>query len=333
MSHSLYLPIDEIVGGETADFDLAADYLEVLAATSDDTQSFTTDLIDVVEVAAERDYKDVDEEMQVREDVAKGAADRIDSRMRSLGTAYPFSIDASGALISYIPDTPDIGQAAYLASLLLSNLDATNPFLRNSAICPSQQEIDSLRTYFQYFATAALAAEVQGPAWSFGFPRPDGSGFIAKLKEIWAVINDGKVKRHLSAPKFPKDDQVDIFACRERIDGLPGFVFAAAQVATGQNWKAKSLKSHIIDAFPNRWFEEHPATKMIPYHVVPFARKDDLLRDDVLVVGNIMHRTRVARRVAESVALVSQGIKVEAHDQLSAAIVLIDNYLKRVRPK
>ena len=331
MSRSLYLPTDELAGDLPADSDLAADYLEILAATSIDNQSFVSDLIDVLEVSAEQDYEDVDEEILIREDVAKGAVDRIDSRVRALGNAYPFALDSSGTLLTYTPDSPNIGETAYLVSLLLSNLDSITPILSGSAVYPTQPEIDALRLYFQYFATAALAAEVQGPAWSFGFPRPDGSGFVKKLTDIWSVINDGEVKPHESAPKSPKDDQVDIFACRVRSDRLPGFLFAAAQVATGKSWKTKSLKSHIIDAFPSRWFLEQPATKMIPYHVVPFARKDEILRDDVLIVGNILHRTRVPRRVAEAASLVSRGVEIEAFDQLKFAISLIKNYLNRAR--
>ena len=46
------------------------------------------------------------------------------------------------------------------------------------------------RHHFQCFAAAAISAETGGPARSFGFPRRDHSGFLAKLKEIWDVLKD-----------------------------------------------------------------------------------------------------------------------------------------------
>ena len=49
------------------------------------------------------------------------------------------------------------------------------------------------RHHLQCFAAAAIAAETGGSAWSFGFPRRDHSGFLAKLKEIWDVLKDGTV--------------------------------------------------------------------------------------------------------------------------------------------
>ena len=112
-----------------------------------------------------------------------------------------------------------------------------------------------------------VTAEVGGAAWSFGFPRPDGTGFIRKLSEIRAVLKDGSVKADPASPTAPKDDQVDVFASRGQRDGLPGFLLIAAQVAAGRNWKDKSIKSHIDRVFPARWFERPPATEMVAYHL------------------------------------------------------------------
>ena len=122
---------------------------------------------------------------------------------------------------------------------------------------PEDDEIPRIRELFQYFATAALATEIQGRAWSFGFPRPDGSGFVDKLKEIWRVLADGRVEPQVGAPKYVKDDQVDVFAARLHPDGLPGFLLAAAQVATGKNVGDKSLKGHL-SAFKSP-LVRHPA--------------------------------------------------------------------------
>ena len=145
------------------------------------------------------------------------------------------------------------------------------------------------------------------------------------------MLRDGSVKADSAAPAAPKDDQVDVFAWREQRDGLPGFLLVAAQVATGGSWKDKSIKSHIDRVFPARWFDRPPATEMVAYHVIPFARPDDKFRDDVLVLGNVLHRLRVPRRVTEAAGLARNGVMIEAIDQLEAATEWLRLYVERAR--
>ena len=331
MSQTLYLPSDEFDGHGTPDLDLAADYLELKAVFSGDGQSFSQDIVDALDLAAEADFRDVDAEIRFREDIAAGAVARMTSRKRVLAAAYPFDLDDQGNVISLAVEEPDFGQTAYLVSLILSNLRALSPLLDGSAMHPSDQEVRELRQHFQYFATAAIAAEIGGAAWSFGYPRPDGTGFMKKLSEIWTVLKDGTVKADPSAPARPKDDQVDVFAWREQKDGLPGFLLVAAQVATGKNWRDKSIKSHAARVFAKRWFEPEPVTEMVAYHVVPFARPDDKFRDDVLVLGNVLHRLRVPCRVTEAAVLARNGVAIEALDQLETAAKWIRSYVARAR--
>lgn len=331
MSASVYLPSDEFSGIRPPDLDLAADYLELRAAFSATAQSFSEDIVDALEQTADREYDDVDAEIREREDIAAGAVARMSSRKRVLATAYPFEIDSRGDTILFTADQPSLGQAAYLVSLLLSNLRPLSPLLNGSPLHPSDPQVRDLRQFFQYFATAAIAAEVGGPAWSFGFPRPDGSGFVKKLSDIWATLKDGNVKADPSAPTAPKDDQVDVFAWRAQKDGLPGFLLAAAQVATGRNWKDKSIKSHVSNVFPTRWFDRPPVTQMVAYHVVPFARPDEQFRDDILVLGNVLHRLRVPPRVIEATRLARHGLRIEAFERLEDAATWVRVYVERAR--
>ena len=253
------------------------------------------------------------------------------SRKRALGTAYPFDLDERGRVVFFTAEEPDLGQGAYLVSLLLSNLRAVTPLLDGSHAHPSDAEVRLLRNYFQYFATAAIAAEIGGAAWSFGFPRPDGTGFSTKLSEIWAVLRDGTVGFDPAAPLSPKDDKVDIFAWREPRDRLPGFLLVAAQVATGGNWRDKPIKNHVDRVFPRRWFSRLPVTEMIAYHVIPFARPDAGFRDDVLLLGNVLHRLRVPLRVAEAAGLAQDGVAIEAFDQLGEATEWIRSFVEKAR--
>ena len=331
MRPAVYLPPDDFGGTERPNLDLAADYLELSAAFSSDGYCFSEDIVDALELAAEAEFDDVHSEVEAREDVAAGAVARVASRRRVLEAAYPFAVDNKGDAITYTAKRLDLGQAAYLVCLILSNLRAVSPLLDGSDMHPSDEEVRALRQQFQYFATAAIAAEIGGPAWSFGYPRPDGTGFLKKLSEIWSVLKDGSVQADPASPTSPKDDQVDVFAWREQKDGLPGFLLVAAQVATGRNWKDKSIKSHVSRVFCARWFDRTPATEILAYHVVPFARADEVFRDDVLVLGNVLHRLRVPRRVAEAHHLVQGGMEVEAYDQLAAAAEWVMAYVERAR--
>ena len=331
MNVSVYLPTDEFGGTNPPDLDLAADYLELKAALSPAGQSFSAEIVKGLEIPADEEYTSVNEEIEAREAVATGAVTRIGSRQRVLGQAYPFSTDEPGSTISFLAPKPGLGQAAYLIALILSNLRAITPLLDRPELHPSEDEVKALREHFQYFATAALAAEVGGPAWSFGFPRPDGSGFLTKLSEIWGDLKDGAVNPHPSAPASPKDDKIDVFAWREHTDGLPGFLLAVAQVATGGDWKDKPIKSQVKDIFPKRWFSPVPVTEWVAYHVVPFARPDDLFRDDVLVLGNVLHRIRVPKRVLEAERRLGQGLGIEAFDRLQVAADWVGSYLKNAK--
>lgn len=331
MSAVLYLPADEFAEASPANLDRAADYLELNALFSEDGQSYSESIVDALEISAEEVSGDVDYDMKNREEVASAAVARLSSRSRALGASYPFDVDEFGYMISFVEKYDDRAHIAYIVSLILSNLRAVSPILVGSDVHPTDDEVRSLRLFFQYFATAAVAAEIGGQAWSFGFPRPDGSSFLAKLCEIWKTLKDGRVAADSSAPPDPKDDQIDIFAWREQQDGLPGYLLVAAQVATGKNWKEKSIRDHVANVFTERWFHRSPATKMVTYHVIPFTRTDEEFRDDVLVLGNILHRLRVPFRVLEAGNLVRGGIAVEAYELLGDASDLIECYVSRVR--
>lgn len=330
MSAAVRLPSEEFGGAGPPNLDLAADYLELSAVFSEEKQSFSQDIVGALDVSADSEFDDVDAEMRNREEIANDAVGRMVSRKRALAATYPFELDDRGDVISFVAKERHPGQTAYLVSLLLSNLRAVSPLLGDSEAHPSCDDVRALRQWFQYFATAALAAEIGGQAWSFGFPRPDGTGFSAKLTEIWGVLKDGSVEADPSAPNDPKDDGIDVFAWREQKDGLPGFLLAAAQVATGRGWKDKSIRSHVNHVFPDRWFGRRPVTRMVPYHVIPFARPDGEFRDDVRVLGNVLHRLRVPRRVSEADALARNG-QVEAFDRLDEAAEWIASYVERAR--
>lgn len=332
MTNPLYLPMDE-VAGTPIDFDRAADYLELTAFfASNSTAVVASELPRQAGISAIDDYADLNEEMQSsEEDLVPSTVRCIENRCKVLSaSAYPFSLDERDEILTCNLDRDSLGHAAYILSLVLSNLRAVSPILDGSRLHPNPQEVDQLRKFFQYFATAALAAEIHGCAWSFGFPRPDRSGFIKKLTEIWERLEDGWVSPQRGAPTNPKDDQIDVFAARLHPDGLPGFLLAVAQVATGKDANQKSLKGHL-DAFKGRWFSPQPVTAFLAYMIVPFAKANDQFFDYVRIMGSVLHRLRVPRRVAEAAELVKAGEMIEGYDRLAEAVQWIASYQDRGR--
>lgn len=324
----LYLPIDAVTGS-SINVDLAADYLELGAYFAAGKATNTSDLANAASLGAAGDHVDLQREMQDgEEEIVSSAVNRIETRQDALESAYPFRLDVGGDILTCELDEESYGHAAYILSLLLSNFRSVSPLLGGSDLHPDEADERRMRGYFQYVATAALAAEVQGDAWSFGFPRPDGTGFLDKLKEIWLRLGDGRVEAQTGAPRRPKDDQVDVFAARPHPDRLPGFHLAAAQVATGKDAREKSLKGHL-SAFKSRWFKTQPVTDLVAYMIVPFATADEQFVDDVRVMGNVLHRLRVPRRVAEAGRLAEAGVTIEGYDRLEEVARWMASYCNR----
>ena len=175
---ALYLPTD-VVSGSPIDVDLAADYLELVAFFAADAAARTSDLANAASLGAAEDHVDLQGEMREgEEEIVSSAVNRLETRQDALDTVYPFRLDHRGEVLTCELDPHSFGQVAYVLSLVLSNLRSVSPVLGGSDLHPGDAEVPRLREYFQYFATAALAAEVQGDAWSFGFSRPDGSPFL-----------------------------------------------------------------------------------------------------------------------------------------------------------
>lgn len=330
MKNSIYLPIDQLVDG-AIDYDQATDGIELSAFFNEDSVVLISDLVNQTSIGTEEGTTELDREMKHgEEEIISGTVAQIKERRARLDSVYPFELDFDRNLLE-CKLSKNYGQIAYIVSLILSNIHSLSPILSGSDLHPDEQDIRRLREFFQYFATTALAAEIQGRAWSFGFPRPDGSGFLAKLEQIWQILDDGRVQRQIGAPKYPKDDRIDVFAARLHPDGLPGFLLAAAQVATGKNITEKSIKGHL-DAFKSRWFNIQPVTDFIPYMIVPFSRPYGQFVDDVRTMGNMLHRLRIPLRVEEAAQLIEQdSVQIEGYDQLIEATEWIMDYRKRTR--
>lgn len=63
--------------------------------------------------------------------------------------------------------------------------------------------------------------------------------------------------------------------------------------------------------------------------VVPFATDDQQFVDDVRLMGNVLHRLRVPRRVEEAGRLLETGVAIEGYDRLADVARWVADYRHR----
>lgn len=311
-----FLPQDQLTGNEP-DFALAADWVELTAFFAPDGRALVAELTSALEIAQD-EYEDLDAVVQTRDRIAVDTVGEIETRARQLGEAYPFRLDATGSTLSFDAGQ-NWGRTLYLLSLVLSHLASErSPVLEQSGLLPSDGDVIKLRRWFQYCATASVAGEIGGDAWAFGWPRPDGSAFLEKLRSIWLSFKDGDV-RDTPLPGSPgkvKDDEIDIIAARQSCDGLHGFPIILGQVASGSNWRSKPLRGHADHVFYPEWFTTEPASQTLVYHIIPFVVDSNSIRRETRRLGHLMHRVRVCARALEAYRAVERGVpmKIEGTD-------------------
>jgi hypothetical protein len=307
-----FIPQDELTG-PTPNFLLAADLVELTALFAADSQAMLAELSSALEIGQD-EYENLDEVLAKRDRITVETAAEIELRGRLIGEGYPFRLDAKGAVLTFTAPQ-NWGQTLYVLSLILSHLPSErSPVLERAGLLPGEPEITELRRWFQSCATAAVAAEIGGDAWAFGWPRPDGSKFLDKLKAIWARLHDGDVrdKPLVGAPTKVKDDEIDIIAAKLSCDEAHGFPIILAQVASGENWRSKPLRSHADYVFYPEWFSNPPASQTLVYHVIPFVLPREQMRRETRRLGHLMHRPRLCARAYEA----QQTIKVRGDLQI-----------------
>jgi len=305
-----FVPQDELTGSEP-NFLLAADLIELTALFATDGRAIVAELSSALEIGQD-EYENLEEMLAKRDRITTETAAELEARARAIGEAYPFQLDSSGATLTF-SDPKNWGQTLYVLSLVLSHLPAErSPVLERADLLPDDAEIIDLRRWFQYCATAAVAAEIGGDGWAFGWPRPDGSAFLDKLKAIWARLQDGDVRDvpMAGSPKKVKDDEIDIIAAKLSCDGAHGFPIILAQVASGNNWLSKPLRGHADHVFYPEWFSNPPASQTLVYHVIPFVIAPEHMRRETRRLGHLMHRLRLCARAWEAHQAVKRGADV-----------------------
>lgn len=230
------------------------------------------------------------------------------ARQELLTVHYPFRLSETGESLDQDPNL-NFGQVCYLLCLFLSHPRAGG-VLSGTYVPPID---NTVRDYFQAVATLAAADEVNGHSFSFGFPRPDHTGFLTKLNAIYHAFGENTVvvtNIPLGASKQPKDAQIDVIAWEPKADGAAGKFYFLAQVASGANWVVKTIAGGPIDSFHRLWFQRQPASQSVPGIFVPICLGNlidgssrDRINADTYEFGHIFYRFRIPPQAAKGLEL------------------------------
>ena len=320
---------------------MLADWVELNALHSPDGRIGFGTLVSASDMATEEQDEDIADEDVRQDDLVVSVQAEINERRKVVGPDYPFSVDGNGAAMQMVADVTPVG-AIYLFCLFLSHAAVRT-------IIPEElaPEVDNdVRDLFQVCATIAAAGYVEGIGTSFGWPRPDGAEFLPALQRIYALFGDGTPvdEPPPAAPDDVKDDGIDVIAWRPSPDGLPGTHYLVGQVASGKNWRGKTVKAYM-DSFHQYWFTRQPASPASPAMFMPFCLEpkanEDFDRQEIAVdhmqklvnqFGILVYRYRMASYAARGLKVNAEsGHLIERLDELPRVAQWVRDYSDRLR--
>jgi hypothetical protein len=308
-----------------------ADWIEVRAFFSLKGEALVYELLSHQDLEWDHPPLEPSIEDEAQEDVAARLTEHVLVRYDWLNGAYPFRMSPDGRFLRMKDHIDwDIGDIVYLFSLIVTH--AKQSEVIPPELAPSDAEMLAARDLFQVCATLAAAGHCQGPAFSIGWPRPDGTAFLEKLHKIWKLFGDGTPK---GAPKSGnekvKDEGIDVIAWSPTNDRHPGTLYLLGQAASGRNWESKSVLTYI-NLFHGDWFDDHPASTATGAIFIPFMIDDpDDMRRYTRKLGMVFHRGRLpleAHRVPRGA--VGGADRVERLDELAKVKDWLMSYRQRI---
>ena len=250
------------VPDESAHITKVADWLELKAISAPDGRVGFGTLISATALTENEQEENIADEDIEEDRLVLNAQSEIARRSKNVGADYPFKIDDNGRAMCFVTPLTKPG-SVYLFCLFLSHAFDRTIVPKKYAPRVTNRE----RDLFQACSTVAAGGFVQGPAVSFGWPRPNGATFLAALKRVYEEFGDGTPHKEPrpAASDDVKDNGIDIVAWRRSPDKLPGTHYMVAQVASGANWIDKSVVTDRMH-FYDYWFERRPAS--------PVSRRD-----------------------------------------------------------
>lgn len=319
-----------------------ADWLELKALASPDGRIGFGTLLSAAALAEDEQDEIIADGNTREEEIVESAQNEIIRRYKAIGDDYPFRIDDSGRALHLVDNVSAAG-SIYLFCLFLSH--SFNRVIVPKDLAP--EVTNEVRDLFQACATVAAGGFVEGPAISFGWPRPEGEGFLAALHRVYGKFGDGRphTTPRPAAPARVKDNGIDVIAWKRTIDNLPCTLYLVAQVASGADWKDKSVTTDRIH-FHDYWFTHKPASQphdamFMPFELEPEDPKngtpyEEVLRDYMASegyrFGTLFYRDRIVAHLAKGLRLVAAGeAEIERHEDIAQVTQWVQDYTARLR--
>jgi hypothetical protein len=322
---------------------ILADWLELQALSSANRQARILSISDIKDITQDAEAEDVADFDAETDGLIGRVTAEILRRATALSNAYPFQVNESGTLLTWTePST--VGGTVYLFCLLMCHVSKSCLLDSNDLSAEAREG----RNLFQICATLAAAGLCQGPSFSFGWPRADGTTFSEKLREVYAVFGDGTPRAVplAAAPQAIKDGGIDVISWRPTPDGLPGTFYVLGQVASGNNWAEKTVLKDI-EKFHWAWFDVAPATPVQGAMFVPFCITDspevggDYDEQEFLVsrmqfiakeFGHFVYRYRLPILAHSARRLADEGVTpIEGLDRLANISDWIEAFVRRLQ--
>ena len=294
-----------------------ADWMELQALCSPRRAAHDHDLIAIIQVVEDDEDDDEIASDSRAEELIDDVFAELERRMAAAEDRYPFLVSNSGTTLSLEISGGDYACYAYLFCLLVSE-HRRQELVPRWVFSPIAGKVEDL---FQVCSTVAAAGLLNGCATSFGFPRPDNSGFLAALTRTFEDrMREGRIERipRAGVSSATKDGGIDIVAWSNFPDGLPSKLYLLGQCASGAKYPDKSVGAYIR-SFHEDWFTTVPGSTPLEAMFIPFmldsrltARKRETLGEarqghylsQARTLGVIVDRCRLAY-------LVKDGMSVE----------------------
>jgi hypothetical protein len=133
--------------------------------------------------------------------------------------------------------------------------------------------------------------------YSFGFPRPDGSGFVTALSDLCRAMNAGRVKLDDPRIKQEKDFHLDVAAWRPFRDSQPSQLVLFGQCGVGEDWdRGKLTELQPLD-FRNKWLVEGLYPEPVRMFFLPRCIEQPDWRRASIDGGIVFDRCRITELV------------------------------------
>jgi hypothetical protein len=299
-------------------------------------------LISAAALTENEQNDDIADQDAEEDSLVESVQEELRRRRESVGDGYPFRIDDRGQSLSLVTRLTETG-VIYLFCLYLTQV-ADHTIIKKA---DAPKVTDKTRDLFQACSTVAAGGYVRGPAISFGWPRPDASSFLKAIKDVYKEFGEGKphARPRAGASNQVKDNGVDIIAWRRQRDKMPGTHYLIGQVASGENWKHKTVKA-IRDHFHKFWFSEIPGSQptdaiFIPFSLEPEIPNDSTPYQDVLKgyvaglnyeFGDVFYRDRIAHNFGEGLLIKNAGeTHLQRCEDLPKITRWVNSYSKRLQ--